>query len=287
MALELRQSLKLAQKLVMTPQLRQAIKLLQLNRLELTEALQAEIEQNPMLEEAPSRARTSRPIPRPSARKKRPTRPRPRSPTGSRATTPATVAEVNWEDYANNFDSDFSFSQETPPADAPSQFDFISATPGLASYLQWQLTHLELNEQDIELTHVHYRQPGRPRLSARPTLRISAPTATAPRKRPRAFCVWSRASIPPGVAARDIRESLLLQLDRLDYYDALPYRIVEQHMPLLESRNYAQMARETGAPLQKDQRGGGHHPGPDPLSRQRIQQRADQLCGAGCLCLQN
>ena len=52
MALELRQNLKLAQKLVMTPQLQQAIKLLQLSRLELTEALQAEIEQNPMLEEA-------------------------------------------------------------------------------------------------------------------------------------------------------------------------------------------------------------------------------------------
>ena len=52
MALELRQNLKLAQKLVMTPQLRQAIKLLQLSRLELTEALQTEIEQNPMLEEA-------------------------------------------------------------------------------------------------------------------------------------------------------------------------------------------------------------------------------------------
>ena len=51
MALELRQQLKLLQKLVMTPQLRQAIKLLQLNRLELTVALQAEIEQNPALEE--------------------------------------------------------------------------------------------------------------------------------------------------------------------------------------------------------------------------------------------
>jgi DNA-directed RNA polymerase specialized sigma54-like protein len=53
MALELKQSLKLSQKLVMTPQLRQAIKLLQLGRLELTDALQAEIEQNPMLEEIP------------------------------------------------------------------------------------------------------------------------------------------------------------------------------------------------------------------------------------------
>ena len=51
MALELRQQLKLSQKLVMTQQLRQAIKLLQLNRLELSDALHAEIEQNPALEE--------------------------------------------------------------------------------------------------------------------------------------------------------------------------------------------------------------------------------------------
>ena len=48
---------------------------------------------------------------------------------------PAKVAEINWEDYANNFDSDFSFARETPPADAPSQFDFISQTPGLISHL--------------------------------------------------------------------------------------------------------------------------------------------------------
>ena len=52
MAIELKQNLKLAQKLVMTPQLRQAIRLLQLGRLELADALRAEMEQNPMLEEA-------------------------------------------------------------------------------------------------------------------------------------------------------------------------------------------------------------------------------------------
>ncbi|MCW5198522.1 hypothetical protein VU06_02085 [Desulfobulbus sp. F3] len=52
MSLELRQHLKLAQKLLMTQQLQQAIKLLQLNRLELAGALQAEMEQNPLLEEA-------------------------------------------------------------------------------------------------------------------------------------------------------------------------------------------------------------------------------------------
>src|SRR5213078_2389977 len=52
MGMEMRQELKLTQQLVMTPQLQQAIRLLQLSRLELVDAIQAEIEQNPVLEEA-------------------------------------------------------------------------------------------------------------------------------------------------------------------------------------------------------------------------------------------
>src|SRR5207245_2936314 len=51
MALELKQSLRLSQTLVMTPQLQQAIKLLQLSRLELVDLIRTEVEQNPLLEE--------------------------------------------------------------------------------------------------------------------------------------------------------------------------------------------------------------------------------------------
>src|SRR4051812_39073509 len=51
MALELKQSLRMSQQLVMTPQLQQAIKLLQLSRLELVDLIRSEIEQNPLLEE--------------------------------------------------------------------------------------------------------------------------------------------------------------------------------------------------------------------------------------------
>ena len=50
MAIELKQQLKLSQSLVMTPQLQQAIKLLQLSQLELVASVQAELEQNPVLE---------------------------------------------------------------------------------------------------------------------------------------------------------------------------------------------------------------------------------------------
>src|SRR5436189_4299783 len=51
MALEIKQSLKLSQSLVITPQLQQAIKLLQLSQMELVEMVNQEMMENPMLEE--------------------------------------------------------------------------------------------------------------------------------------------------------------------------------------------------------------------------------------------
>ena len=50
MGMELKQSLKMSQQLVMTPQLQQAIKLLQLSRMELIEQIREEMESNPLLE---------------------------------------------------------------------------------------------------------------------------------------------------------------------------------------------------------------------------------------------
>ncbi|WAC07881.1 MAG: RNA polymerase factor sigma-54 [Thermodesulfobacteriota bacterium] len=51
MALEIKQTLKLTQQLVMTPQLQQAIKLLQLSRIELLDLIRQEMKENPILEE--------------------------------------------------------------------------------------------------------------------------------------------------------------------------------------------------------------------------------------------
>lgn len=249
MALELKQSLKLAQKLVMTPQLRQAIKLLQLGRLELTEALQAEIEQNPMLEEAPSLLEQPT-NPEALSAEENPYQAETAITDRVKGDDPATVAEVNWDDYSNSFDSDLSFSQETPPADAPSQFDFISATPGLAAYLQWQLTHLDLTEQDVDLTtFIVCNLDEHGFLEA--TIEDICAYGQCTTEEAEGALRLVQSLDPAGVAARDIRESLLLQLDRLDYYDTLPYQIVDQHMSLLEARNYAQLARETGMPLKK------------------------------------
>src|SRR5438093_9223040 len=54
MHLEQRLSVKLSQRLIMTPSLQQAIKLLQMSKLELLEEVAQEIVENPALEEGPS-----------------------------------------------------------------------------------------------------------------------------------------------------------------------------------------------------------------------------------------
>ena len=54
MALELKQSLRMSQRLIMTPQLQQAIKFLQLSRLELCQTINQEMEINPLLEDVPA-----------------------------------------------------------------------------------------------------------------------------------------------------------------------------------------------------------------------------------------
>ena len=56
MAMETRLSLRQTQRLVMTPMLQQAIYLLQLSTVELQELLQKELQENPVLEEAPPEA---------------------------------------------------------------------------------------------------------------------------------------------------------------------------------------------------------------------------------------
>ena len=246
MALELRQQLKLAQKLVMTPQLRQAIKLLQLNRLELTEALQAEIEQNPLLEEATDEPNQLATVSDTMAASEPPEVPEAVVTTPVPGDTPAGLAEINWADYSNNFDTDLSFAREAPAADAPSQFDFISAQPGLSAHMQWQLTDLDLNDQETDVAMFIIGNLDRHGFLRAEIDDICAGTGCTPEAAARILAQVQELD-PPGIAARDIRESLLLQLARQGLGDSVAYRIVRDHMVLLEARNYALIARQTGA----------------------------------------
>src|SRR5512136_958933 len=62
MALEIRQNLKLTQQPIMTPQLQQAIKLLQLSRMELMDLIRQEEEENPVLEQVSEPTQEAEPL---------------------------------------------------------------------------------------------------------------------------------------------------------------------------------------------------------------------------------
>ncbi len=244
MALELRQQLKLTQKLVMTPQLRQAIRLLQLNRLELSNALQAELEENPALEEDFS-LNESVENPQKLSSTVENLEPGREQDYTERVSISDNISEVNWEDYANNFDSNFSFSHETPAADAPSQFDFISEKPGLSAYLNWQLAHEELDSKEREIASYVVGN-----LNRYGFLQISLEDIMAETGCSRDDAEYILEVIqeldPPGIAARNVTESLLLQLERLGLADSLAAEIVRDHLSLLETKNFKSLMKATG-----------------------------------------
>ena len=60
---------------------------------------------------------------------------------------------------------------------------------------------------------------------------------------------WVQKLDPPGVAARDLRECLLLQLEHLDATQTLAYRIVDQHLDLLIDRAHSAIGRRCRASL--------------------------------------
>lgn len=244
MALELRQQLKLSQKLVMTPQLRQAIKLLQLNRLELADELQAEMRENPALEEDFTQNA-------PDIESKR--LDSTVEPTGKKEETNVTervemdnkLGEVDWDNYSNNFDSNFSFSHETPAADAPSQFDFISEKPGLCAHLQWQLAHCDLDEDEWMIAIYILGNLNRYGFLESDLEDIQVSTECTQDEAEYILEVIQDLE-PAGIAARDVSESLFLQLERLGKADSLAAVIVTNHMDLLETKDVKGISKATG-----------------------------------------
>ncbi len=116
MALEIKQQQRMSQQLVITPQLRQAIKILQVSRAELEQLVDEELEENPVLEEAVTDERETERRGRGAAHRGAPRgqqRDRPKSarrPSQRETTTEVEpdngLNGVDWEDYFRNHEND-------------------------------------------------------------------------------------------------------------------------------------------------------------------------------------
>ena len=158
MGLELRQNLKLSQQLVMTPQLQQAIKLLQLSRLELATTIQQEMEQNPLLEEELGQSQEQEDGGVDGAEESglnatiEAAAPVEGDFTGEvRMEEPASLHEIDWQDYANEYESLPTTSRLGEDPDAPSSLDILSRKPDLNAHLQWQLRLAGLSDEEEEV----------------------------------------------------------------------------------------------------------------------------------------
>ncbi len=248
MAIELKQQLRLTQQLVMTPQLQQAIKLLQLSRLELVSTVQQELEENPVLEES-----FDEDLAEEGAQEEAPaeaTEVAAASERESAAELPEAdpVPDMDWATYGEG-------SAGPGPAvvrddeERPGIDGVATRRPTLQEHLEWQLQLTSLPDLERHVAGFilgNLDEDG----YLRSTLDEIARQAGVTEDVAIAGLAKVQALDPPGVAARDLRECLLLQLDALGLEDPLVRRLVDQHLPQLEKRDLRGIARDLGAALE-------------------------------------
>jgi RNA polymerase sigma-54 factor len=270
MAIEIKQHLKLSQQLVMTPQLQQAIKLLQLSRMELVELVREEMMENPILEDAAdtsnelSREReeilgdgdgeakmeaageTEMAAPDPSRLEKMD------ATTEVKGDAASAVNEIDWENYLDNYSS-------APPMpsyrggneDLPSLEATLTRGTSLAEHLTWQLklTDLSEDEQAVGLMMIG-NLDGDGYLKDPPLEEIVADARCTPECAEKVLRRIQQFD-PVGVGARSLEECLLIQAEHLGVQDELVIALIRGHLGNLEKKNYAAIARDLKEPLEE------------------------------------
>jgi len=241
MALEIRQSLKLAQQPIMTPQLQQAIKLLQLSRMELMDLIRQEQEENPVLEE----------ITEPSVEAEPPSVPYEtipaRSTTGKEKREEETALPPgDWrvEDYS------WGARESGETEDRPPFENFLTKKTTLSDHLLWQLRMNPFNEEERLIGTLiigNLNEDGLLQVSLEEIASQSGFDLGFVQK----VVQKVQAFDPPGVAARDLRECLVLQAQQLYPQEGIMHRVISDYLPLVAKKNYQTIARELGVPLEE------------------------------------
>jgi RNA polymerase sigma-54 factor len=238
MALEIKQQLRLTQQLIMTPQLQQALKILQMPRLELTTAIQVELRENPVLDEVLGSPQDEFE----EDRGERETLPQEREPS----------PETTWE----HFPSDYSTTpyQAIPhyekDEDRPSYEQTLSKPESLVDYLIWQLRLSDLDEASRRIGVLLIGNVG-PDGYLQVDLERIAEECGVTIERVEEVLRKIQEFDPPGIAARDLRECLLVQIGHRGMKGTLAERIVRDCLPELENSRIPQIAKKLGVSVEE------------------------------------
>jgi RNA polymerase sigma-54 factor len=261
MGMELKQSLKLSQQLVMTPQLQQAIKLLQLSRMELIEQVREEMEQNPLLETPDETAEgdvSDKAVGEASleaANAESPVDLEPRQSDNAQELKPEQgPTEIDWDSYLNSYQ----FNEPSVPSnkgnvdldDLPSFEANLVKKEDLAEHLLEQLTMLSMNDAErrvAELILGNLNDDGYLTLDdveGDPLIRLANEADVPISVAEKTLRVIQHLE-PKGCGSRDLQECLQVQVRALKEPAApLLGAIIKRHMKLLESKNLPAIAKD-------------------------------------------
>ncbi len=242
MALDLRLQVKLSQQLVMTPQLQQAIKLLQLSRMELVDVVTQELEENPLLDEGVD----------PKEEREEQSASGEESPEAAAETQPMEeikaesegLTDIDWQTYLEGYSLGSSDSRDAyeDQEERPSYESLLTKPSSLYDHLTWQLglSSVEAEERlaaaEIigNLDDVGYLQASVEEIAESSGFDVALVERALGRV---------RQFDPAGVASRNLQECLLLQLERLDLSESLAATILRDFICELEGRKYPVIAK--------------------------------------------
>lgn len=264
--MKLRLDINLSTKLIMTPQLQQAIKLLQLSRLELQQTLTQHLMENPLLEEVQTEAEEAEadlagePSVDTGAEGMGGTEPESRQ---EEADGPDETAAGSWEDY---FDSPRGGDVEYPSSsqdEFPSYEQTLAKPTSLEDHLLWQLGLSDLTEKQKAIGRVIIGNLDEDGYLRMPVEEIATDVGVSPGE-VEAVLDLVQTFDPSGVGARDLRECLLIQLRHLgsaarslgkgqadQVKAALVEAIVDSHLPDLEKKQYGRIAKALGVTVEE------------------------------------
>lgn len=233
MAMSTRLMMRQGQSLVMTPQLLQAIKLLQFSNVELAAFLREEIERNPLLEAQDGDAPAAAHNPEPSGSRADPASIAPGA--GSSAAPDATgLSATSWTGVGGG----------GADADAPNLEAYVAARRSLRDHLLDQLALASVPDSQKLMARAiidALDENG----YLRENLAELADRLGAGQAASAAALTLVQGFEPSGVGARDLAECLAIQLRERDRYDPA-MRIFVANLPLVARRDIAQLSRLCG-----------------------------------------
>jgi RNA polymerase sigma-54 factor len=232
-------SARLSQRLILTPLLQQAIKLLPLTTLELAEVLEQEVMENPLLEEVPvEETKTSEEI----AQEAQDT------PAAEREKADDPLKEIEVERFFEDYFDDGGDRRMRPAEvpEVPPIENTLTDSLDLSDHLLWQLRMSEETDQELLLVAEAIVQNLDEDGLLRVTLEDVAEMGPWPMEAVEKALTLVQSLDPPGVAARSLTECLRIQLRVLGLEGSPADVMVRDHIKQLQSHQYPEISRQMG-----------------------------------------